>query len=249
MAGNGVDPRRLYSGAIGRTRPLAARFGLLSAAERRRSKRVHDPVAHLGSLFHVFDIDEMVRADTPWWTYRAAEVVDAFLQGRRQARVFEFGAGASTIWLARRAAHVDSVEHDVEYAQVVRAVLDREGLTERVQLHEVVPLPVDGAARPITSDKPGAGGLDFRPYVETIDRVAGEAGTRYDLIVVDGRARQSCLAAALRHLADDGIVLFDDSYRPRYRAAIKNSGLRERSHAGFVPSLPNPSATSLLTRA
>jgi hypothetical protein len=66
--------------------------------------------------------------------------------------------------------------------------------------------------------------------------------------VVDGRARGACLEAALAHLAADGIVVFDNSARKRYRRAIENSRLAYREFRGLTACLPYPDSTTLLSR-
>ena len=49
---------------------------------------VHDPLA-------------LAELGVPWWTYRAIDIVDAWLTAHvSPVRVFEYGSGASTIWLA-----------------------------------------------------------------------------------------------------------------------------------------------------
>ena len=48
--------------------------------------------------------------ETPWITFRAIDWLDAFL--KPDMDVFEYGAGGSTLYLAKRARRVVSVEHD-----------------------------------------------------------------------------------------------------------------------------------------
>lgn len=191
------------------------------------------------SLTKVHDAAAMAELDVPWWTYRAIDAVEQWLQQRsRPIRVFEYGSGASTVWLSRRVDEVHSVEHDARFAaDHLAAVL---GPCQNVTLHVVEPTPSDHPV--VTSAKGGYLGLDFSQYVETIDRVGGS----FDLIVIDGRARTACLAAALPRLAPDGIVVFDNSRRRRYRRAITASGLSERRLRGLTPTLPYPDRTSIL---
>ena len=73
-------------------------------------------------------------------------------------------------------------------------------------------------------------------------------GGTFSLIVVDGRARQACLSAALPHLADGGIIVFDNTMRRRYRRAIAAAPVSERAFRGLTPTLPYPDQTSILTR-
>lgn len=93
------------------------------------------------------------------------------------------------------------------------------------------------------SAKEGHAGLDFADYVTMIDKIDGS----FDVIVIDGRAREACLVAAVPRLASGGIVVFDNSRRRRYRRAIAQSGLAERKLRGLTPTLPYPEQTSVLS--
>ncbi len=223
-----------YVKTIRGTRAALDRTGML--ARLQQSERLTS--RHVASLFAIYDLDSMVSLDLPWWTYNATAEVDAFLLGRRSARVFEFGAGASTIWLASRAAEVHSVEHDTEFATQLAGHLER---IPNVTLHPVA-AAVRTPATVATSQRSGYENSDFDDYVGTIDNVGG----LFDLIVIDGRAREVCLQRSIGHLADDGIIVFDNSDRKRYRTAIEDTGLHERAVRGWCPSLPTPSTTSLL---
>ena len=191
------------------------------------------------SLTIVHDSRAMAALDVPWWTYRAMEAVDEWLSARSQpARVFEYGSGASTVWLARRSGEVHSVEHNRGFAGLMQPELVPHP-NASVRVVEAVP-----SARPVVSSrKEGHAGLDFAEYVAAIDAVPGS----FDLVVIDGRAREACLAAAISRLAGDGVIVFDNSRRRRYRAAIAESGLQERPLRGLTPTLPYPEQTSLLT--
>jgi hypothetical protein len=210
-------------------------LGILPRTPPDRRHRVRH---WLVSLVRVHDSLAIAELDVPWWTYTAIDVVDAWLQARpRPIRVFEFGSGASTLWLARRVDEVHTVEHHLGFAQRMRPEF---AAHRHVTLHQV---EAPWSTRPaVTSGKAGHEGLDFADYVRTIDRVGG----RFDLIVIDGRAREACLRAAAPHLAADGLIVFDNSGRRRYRRVIEASGLVERRFGGLTPTLPYPEQTSLL---
>jgi len=191
------------------------------------------------SLTKVHDSLAIAKLDVPWWTYKAIAEVDSWLAGRteRSVRVFEYGSGASTFWLARRATEVHSVEHHRGFGEMMA--------------HELAPLshvvlrivePVQSSDPVVPSAKEGHANLDFAGYVASIAHVPGE----FDLIVVDGRAREACLAAAKSRLRTGGIIVFDNSMRRRYRRAIESSGLAERRFRGLTPTLPYPDQTSIL---
>lgn len=93
------------------------------------------------------------------------------------------------------------------------------------------------------SNRKGYTESSFDHYVSSIDQVEGT----FDLIVIDGRARVSCLAKSVGRLSPRGMILFDNSNRLEYREAINSCGLQERVMRGLAPALPFPSQTSLLT--
>ena len=63
------------------------------------------------SLFCAHDSMAIADLDVPWWTYGAIDAVEEWLASRaRPVRVFEWGSGASTMWLAKRVDQIDSVE-------------------------------------------------------------------------------------------------------------------------------------------
>src|SRR5690606_7658326 len=105
--------------------------------------------------------------------------------------------------------------------------------------------PVPSESPRIGSAKEGHAGLDFADYVGRIGVVATEGGP-FDLVVVDGRAREACVAAALPHLAPGAIVVFDNTMRRRYRAAIAELPVYETTYRGLTPTLPYPDQTSVI---
>ena len=192
------------------------------------------------SLLAIYDVHDLVALDTPWWTFDAVDRVAEHLAARPGARVFEWGSGASTAWLSRRAGSVVSVEHDAGWAVQVRA---RVGPGAEVRTVAPAPAPAGGGT---PSAKPGFEGLDFTAYVHAVDDQPADL----DLIVIDGRAREACLARARAHLADDGLLVLDNVDRRRYRDAIAaEPGLEVLWTRGLTPSLPYPTRTALLRRA
>lgn len=207
---------------------------------RQRAVRSNSRVArHAVSLLAIYDLPRMVELGRPWWVYEAAQEVELFLHAHPKARAFEFGAGASTVWLASRVAELHSVEHDLDFAEHLSEYVEP---FPHVYLH-AVPAGTRTSTSLALSGRDGYESADFDVYVSTIDDVGGQ----FDLIVIDGRARAACLEASIDRLAPGGIVVFDNSNRSRYRDAIERSGLIERRITGWCPSLPNRSTTSVLT--
>ena len=218
---------------------LAGRTGILGWLDRRQDRR---GLHWLRSLFAIYDVDQMIALDVPWWTYRAIDAVDQYLQAHPNAAVFEFGSGASTVWLARRAGTVHSVEHDKDWFDLMQS---RIAPYPSITLTHV---PADAVRcdDPLYhSQKEAYLGRSFQNYVKTI----ADTGQTYDLIVIDGRARQACLHVAQTCLAKGGMIVFDNTKRTRYDAAIRKSDFVATHFSGMTPSLPYPDKTTLLRHA
>jgi len=163
----------------------------------------------LRSLFGFQNVEVLINLDVPWWPYSAAERIEEFLLHKPSPRVFEWGSGASTIWLANRAGSVVSVEHDQEWAVKMNALL----AASKRNNTKIIHVPAPQTASPIVqSKKSGYEHLEFANYVDAIDECE-----LFDLIVIDGRARLDCLKKAKLHLTERGMILLDNSNRKRYQ--------------------------------
>jgi len=231
------DVKAGYATAARKTGDGLTRMHLLPSSPPPRAKRGRHWAY---SLFHPFDPLALVEMDVPWWTYRAIDVVDQWLAARpTRAHVFEYGSGASTVWLARRAAHVTTVEHDVGFAAQIGPTLASHSNVTALAVG-----PVMSGDPVIGSQKEGYAGLDFSAYVASIEVVEEPL----DLVVIDGRAREACLHAALPRLADDGIIVFDNTGRRRYRDAMAAENVDVERLRGLTPTLPYPDETSILRK-
>ncbi len=227
--------KKVYATGAQGTGRLLGRIGILDDDPPSRQHRLRHWAF---SLTRAHDSIGISKLDVPWWTYKAIDEVEAWLSARQDVRAFEWGSGASTIWLAKRAAEVHSVEHHAGFGRMIQEQL---AATPHATLDIVEPDPSDAPA--IGSAKEGHAGLDFTRYVRHIDEVGG----MFDLIVIDGRAREACLTAAIPHLQPDGIIVFDNTMRRRYRRAIRSAPVVERAFRGLTPTLPYPDQTSIVT--
>jgi predicted O-methyltransferase YrrM len=207
----------------------------------RWQRAPHDSFAFwLGSQFAIHDAAALARMDVPWWTFPAIDAVDRWIAARNgDVRVFEYGSGASTVWLARRAARVVSVEHDVGFAKIAAPML----ALPNVELRVIEPARAATAPR-APSGRRGYGDCDFSAYVDSI----ADGAARYDLVVIDGRARVACLDRAWDCLDAGGLVVFDNSNRRRYQAALGRAASVLRRYRGWAPALPYPSETTLIEK-
>lgn len=233
-----ISAREAYLGMVKKSADIARANGLINWLDARAGRGHYHRWAR--SLFAIYDIEQMISLDIPWWTFEAIDRVDQFLRDRSSARIFEYGSGASTIWLARRARSVISVEHDPNWHPVVRAK------AEVYKNVTVILEPADPEPNrdPIyRSTKRDWKGRSFHNYVHAIERF----DTLFDMIVIDGRARPACLRLSQSKLVPGGLIVFDNTHRRAYRRAITESGMHAKRTRGLTACLPYPDETTLLT--
>jgi hypothetical protein len=223
-----------YVAAWRAARVPAQRTGLLDALTRSPSPAAR----HLRTMFAIHDVQDLASLDLAWWSYDAISEVEHHLDALSgRGRVFEYGSGASTLWLGRRAGEVHSVEHDKGFYEFLAPQL--------TSLPHVTLRAVEAVREPVPhtpSQRRGHEGLDFSAYVAAIDDVPGS----FDLVVVDGRARVASARHALPRLAPGGILVLDNADRDEYAPVVGDPSLQVRLLRGATPCLPYPTTTALV---
>jgi hypothetical protein len=156
----------------------------------------------------------------PWLTYPATEVLEEKIPPA--ARVFEWGAGHSTLWWAERAAEVFAIESNPAWAAELAGSLPA---------NASVTLETDPSA-----------------YVAAI---TNHAKASFDVVVIDGDARLECSEVVDPYLKPDGVVVFDNSDRVAYRRALEalaSRGWLRLDFFGLIPSYLYKNCTSVLFR-
>lgn len=229
--------KTFYVGLLQASKACLKKIGALDYLDRRAktNQRYH----YVRSLLAIHQLEDMIALDVPWWTYDAIDVIESHIKNHSHPlRVFEYGSGASTVWLAKRCGTVRSLEHDAGWFTHLQQMLQP---YQNVELHLKTPIPgIDEAQY----QSPKAKHVSFRDYVTQIrswDQV-------YDLIVIDGRCRSACLQEVMPFLAPGGIIVLDNSDRTRYQHAIQQSGYKVKRFPGWVPGSPVKSETAILSR-
>ena len=169
---------------------------------------------------------------SPWWPYDAVAWMAAAIPCR--TRVFEYGGGGSTLWLADRGAVVTVAEHDGPWHRQLA-----DSLPCSVSL---LFLPPETTGTVTSVAAPGF----FDAYTAAID---SEPDGSLDLVIVDGRARVECARRAMPKVRPGGLLLLDDTDRARYRPAVDRlSGWERHVFTGLKPGQRWPAQTSVWRR-
>jgi hypothetical protein len=235
------SPTWLKSGYVALMRHTKSALHLSGILQRLDKKAQHNRGFHyVRSLLAIHDIPDMIGLDVPWWTYSSIDYIKSYLETcKHPINVFEWGSGASTIWLAKRVDKVMTIEHDPKWHEIIRPFLSSYPHVHSI-LKEPDRLLVDG-----TFESSKVPGVNFKPYVEAIHPYSD----KFDIIVIDGRARSACLQVCLPYLKSDGIIVFDNSNRHEYQQALDHSGLIINRYKGKVPGSPLTGETAILRRS
>lgn len=151
----------------------------------------------------------------PWLNFALIELLEQRLASA-PSRVFEWGAGGSTVFYGERAASVVSVEHDGAWVASVADQLRSRGI-DNVDLRHVPAARTPGPVAPVDPPLRASKLALFADYVAQVR----DGGGLYDVIQVDAKARLECVAAARDQLAPGGWLVIDDVDKPGRYAGVR----------------------------
>jgi precorrin-6B methylase 2 len=179
-------------------------------------------VQHPTALLTINDLFGARGSGAPWWNRRAIRYLSERL--RPGDRVFEWGSGASTVWLIKQDAVVTSIEDDPKWVANVRSSCPEAD----VRL-------IEGAATGTTMGYQATMIDSSRPfyddYVAAIDEFPDDS---FDVIIVDGQSRAECVQRAVPKVKPGGLLIIDDSdMRALWPVKRSLPGWKRASLAGF----------------
>lgn len=156
--------------------------------------------------------------ELPWITFAAIQFLKKNL--RPEMSVFEYGSGGSTLFFSRRVKQIFSVEHDpLWYEKVAQAIKNSQRKNCQLVVHEPIPDPLTAGKDP--SDPAAYISTDerfhdqsFHAYATAIDSHPSQT---FDVVMVDGRARPSCVKHGLEKVKAGGFLIVDNAERSEYQ--------------------------------
>jgi predicted O-methyltransferase YrrM len=128
----------------------------------------------------------------PWLNFPTIEFLKSYI--KPEMTVFEYGSGFSTLFFARRAKLVNSIESSLDWhGRISTLILEND--VKNVELKLCTNLPY---------------------FANEISNFKEKS---YDLILVDSRDRAMCLETAVNFCKNTGIILLDNSERDNLKNA------------------------------
>jgi hypothetical protein len=187
----------------------------------------------------------------PWITFSSIDLLEKIIQPGM--KVFEYGSGGSTLFWASRVKNIVSVEHDKGWFEKMQTVLSVDGignvdylLIEPVDDPEFSKKTYQDPDDYVSRDQHYTG-QNFEKYAKAIDPYPD---LHFDVIVVDGRVRPSCIKHALPKLKKNGWLLLDNSDRSYYLEpfSFNKPDWKTFTTEGPVPFLKHFSRTTLFQK-
>ncbi len=171
---------------------------------------------------HLDEEKNSVADAQPWMAFGAID----FLRKRitKAMKVFEYGSGGSTLFWSKLASKVVSIEHHEGWYLQMKNVLEQKGI-RNVDFRYLPPDP-ESTPQQLSSNDPDSylsadesyAGIRFKNYVLSIEEFS--AGS-LDVVIVDGRARPSCIKHAVSKVAKGGYLVVDNTERDYYLRNFK----------------------------
>ncbi|EAY26114.1 class I SAM-dependent methyltransferase [Microscilla marina] len=157
----------------------------------------------------------------PWLNYPFIKFLETRLN--KDMDIFEFGCGNSTIWYAQRVKRVTSVEHHEGWFNQIKAQIPQNAQLMLKKLEDD----------------------------DSYEKSVRTSGDKYQVIIVDGRKRNESIKESLHSIADNGIIILDNSERDNYtsgKMTLTANGFKEIAFWGIAPSAAHNTCTSLFYR-
>ena len=140
--------------------------------------------------------------ELPWWSLSAIREMEKHLN--HSHRVFEWGSGGSSVFLAKRCKELTTIEHDPDWFEQVGAIINEQEIGNSQLLQRETNLKNEKS-------------FLASPYATALQ-------STHDVIVIDGEdhfgpeskwsARESCFYLAEKWVCKDGgLIVVDDSWR------------------------------------
>jgi len=181
----------------------------------------------------------------PWMNYEAVANIQGFVKPGHE--VFEYGSGSSTRYWISMGCKVVSVEHDKDFFQKMQGVLTDKCDYKLIEPEPDLTINAKSYEIPESYKSSDFDGHSFESYVKAIDIYPDN---HFDVVVIDGRARPSCIKHAVPKIKRGGVLVLDNSDRDYY---LKNTqslldGWSKKTYRGTVRGLLHKEQTTIFRK-
>ena len=183
-----------------------------------------------------YSIEEKLSCELPYTNINFIKFLIDFTKNKNNLNLFEYGSGSSTLFFEKHFTQVYSVENNESWYKEIKRYSKKANIYFVPGKHSLNPI--------IKSSKFGYKKFDFNNYVNFIN----EIGTKFDVVFIDGRARESCLKIVINYLKPNGLIVLDNSGRKRYKTELElyKKKYKYIDFKGFSTFIPLPSKKTVI---
>jgi hypothetical protein len=185
----------------------------------------------------------------PWLVFDAIDFLNKL--NLKDKLVFEYGSGSSTLYWIDKLAYVVSIEHDSVWHGTISNLLRNNDMADyRLIEPEIFSSEQVFELDPSDPDKYVSSDYDdkiFKRYVCQIDTFSDQS---FDIILIDGRARPSCIKHSTSKIKVGGFIIVDNSERDYYFIKTNKflTNFKRLSFTGIAPCAFSYSRTDIFQR-
>ncbi len=173
------------------------------------------------SYLNGFPVDKTGNS-LPWFTLSFISFMESRLD--KSIKIFEYGAGNSTIYFSSRVDSLTSIESDTAW------------------LNQLKPkLPLNCIIESVTSTDPDV----YSKRIFDFDQ-------KFDVVIVDAIFRNESMVNCIPALSERGVIILDDSERDEYQSTINEilkSGFKKIDFWGMAPGVTFNKCTSIFYKS
>jgi hypothetical protein len=192
----------------------------------------------------------LLKNKLPWLVYDAINYLKIMnLEGKK---VFEYGSGGSTLfWLSQNTICV-SIEHDPNWYTLLRSQTQPNSL---IDYRLVLPKKVETSLERLDPADPNhyiSNNVDYYGYsfINYVSEIDTFPDGYFDVVLIDGRARPSCIKHSVRKIKGGGLIILDNSDREYYLRKTNHyfTDFNKLDFCGVAPTINYQIKTSIFIR-
>lgn len=154
----------------------------------------------------------------PWFTFNAIDFLNKNVKPGMQ--VFEFGGGGSTLYFLNKNSVVNTVEHNAEWFNLLKKTIAPRSYYTKWTGYHIKPeigliveaLSPSNPTHYLSTDEQFKN-HNFKKYAT---KIAEYENNFFDVVLVDGRARPSCIVESIKKVKIGGYLIVDNTEREYY---------------------------------